>query len=68
MPLKRRVPKRGFHNRSGRIRVVNLDSLAERFDAGTVVNPGFARESAIDFCVGRARQKYWGAGDITKWA
>ena len=33
MPLKRRVPKRGFHN-PFRVEyaVVNLDTLAERFD------------------------------------
>ena len=34
MPLKRRVPKRGFHNPfSIEYSVVNLDSIAERFDA-----------------------------------
>ena len=38
MPLHRRVPKRGFHN-PFRIEyeVVNLDTLATRFEAGTVV-------------------------------
>src|SRR3954471_4955031 len=38
MPLHRRVPKRGFHN-PFRIEyeVVNLDTLGERFDTGTVV-------------------------------
>src|ERR1044072_1082512 len=38
MPLHRRVPKRGFHN-PFRIEyaVVNLDTLGERFDMGTVV-------------------------------
>src|SRR3954465_3785194 len=38
MPLPRRVPKRGFHN-PFRVayEVVNLDVLAEKFDAGTEV-------------------------------
>ena len=36
MPLHRRVPKRGFHN-PFRVEyaVVNLDTLAEVFDAGS---------------------------------
>src|SRR5713101_4039200 len=38
MPLHRRVPKRGFHNPfRTEYAVVNLDTLAARFDAGTVV-------------------------------
>jgi large subunit ribosomal protein L15 len=38
MPLHRRVPKRGFHNPFRvEYEVVNLDTLAARFDAGTVV-------------------------------
>ena len=48
MPLHRRVPKRGFHN-PFRIEyaVVNLDALAERFDAGTVVTPELMREKGL---------------------
>ena len=40
MPLHRRVPKRGFHN-PFRVEyaVVNLDTLAERFDDGAEVTP-----------------------------
>ena len=47
MPLHRRIPKRGFHN-PFRVEyaVVNLDALAERFDAGTVVTPELLRERA----------------------
>src|SRR5882672_10713452 len=38
MPLHRRVPKRGFHNPFRvEYEVVNLDTLGERFEAGTVV-------------------------------
>ena len=40
MPLHRRVPKRGFHNPFRiEFEVVNLDTLGERFDAGTVITP-----------------------------
>jgi large subunit ribosomal protein L15 len=40
MPLHRRVPKRGFHNPfREEYEVVNLDTLAERFDAGVEVTP-----------------------------
>ena len=48
MPLHRRIPKRGFHN-PGRIEyaVVNLDDLAKRFEAGTVVTPEVLRESGL---------------------
>src|SRR5712691_3630926 len=47
-PLKRRVPKRGFHNPM-RIEyaVVNLDTLAERFDDGTVVTLELLREKGL---------------------
>ncbi|MBL8135997.1 MAG: 50S ribosomal protein L15 [Acidobacteria bacterium] len=40
MPLHRRMPKRGFNN-IFRVEyaVVNLDAIAERFDAGAVVSP-----------------------------
>src|SRR5918997_5925680 len=48
MPLHRRVPKRGFHNEF-RIEyaVVNLDTLATRFDAGTVITPELLREPGL---------------------
>ena len=48
MPLHRRIPKRGFHN-PFRIEyaVVNLDTLGERFDAGTVVTLDLLRERRL---------------------
>jgi len=48
MPLHRRVPKRGFHN-PFRVEyaVVNLDDLASRFEAGTVVTPELLRERRV---------------------
>ncbi len=45
MPLVRRVPKRGFHNRFALIvAVVNLDDLEKRFASGEEVNPETLRE------------------------
>src|SRR6266853_1049960 len=48
MPLHRRVPKRGFHNPFRvEYEVVNLDALAAKFDAGTVVTPELLREQGM---------------------
>jgi len=66
MPLKRRVPKRGFHN-PFRIEyaVVNLDTLADRFETGTVVTPELLREKRL--VPGSAeRIKVLARGDIAK--
>ena len=48
MPLHRRVPKRGFNN-IFRVEyaVVNLDSLALRFEAGATVDPDTLRASGL---------------------
>jgi large subunit ribosomal protein L15 len=65
MPLHRRVPKRGFHN-AFRIEyaVVNLDTLATRFDAGTVITPDLLREEGL--VKSRQRIKVLARGDIAK--
>jgi large subunit ribosomal protein L15 len=66
MPLHRRVPKRGFHNPfRTEYAVVNLDTLAERFDDGTVVTPELLRSSGL---VRGRRQpiKVLARGDIAK--
>src|SRR6185436_18451100 len=48
MPLHRRVPKRGFHNPfRTEYGTVNLDTLAARFDAGTVVTPDLLLERGL---------------------
>src|SRR5689334_24460853 len=48
MPLHRRVPKRGFHNPFRvEYEVVNLDTLASRFEAGTVITPELLREHRL---------------------
>jgi large subunit ribosomal protein L15 len=66
MPLKRRVPKRGFHN-PFRIEyaVVNLDTLGERFDAGTVVTIDLLRERRL-VPASADRIKVLGRGEISK--
>jgi large subunit ribosomal protein L15 len=48
MPLHRRVPKRGFHNPFRvEYEVVNLDTIAAMFDAGTVVTLEMLRERGV---------------------
>ena len=66
MPLHRRVPKRGFHNPfSTEYAVVNLDTLAERFDAGTVVTPDLMREKGLVHGK-KAPIKVLARGDVSK--
>jgi large subunit ribosomal protein L15 len=65
MPLHRRLPKRGFHN-PFRIEyaVVNLDTLAERFDEGTIVTPELLRERGL--VAGSGLVKVLARGDVGK--
>ena len=65
MPLHRRVPKRGFHNLFRvEYEVVNLDTIAERFDAGTDITPELLRAHGL---IGRAGVvKVLARGDIGK--
>jgi len=66
MPLHRRVPKRGFHN-PFRVEyaVVNIDTIAERFDAGTVVTPDLLRERGLVHGSDQ-RIKVLARGDVSK--
>ena len=65
MPLHRRVPKRGFHNPFRvEYEVVNLDTLAARFDAGTIVTPELLRERGL--VQSDVRVKVLARGDIAK--
>src|SRR5687768_15002428 len=66
MPLHRRVPKRGFTN-VFRVEyaVVNLDTLAEVFDAGSAVTPELLRERGI-VRDSTAPIKILGRGEIDK--
>src|SRR5207344_270138 len=64
MPLHRRVPKRGFTN-IFRVEyaVVNLDTLAEVFEAGSAVTPELLRERGL-VRQARAPIKVLGRGEI----
>jgi large subunit ribosomal protein L15 len=65
MPLHRRVPKRGFHNPFRvEYEVVNLDTLAERFEPGTVITPDLLKEKGL-VASGRL-VKVLARGDVTK--
>src|SRR6266540_2575569 len=67
MPLHRRVPKRGFHNPfRTEYAVVNLDTLAERFDAGTVVTPELLRERGVVASGGGKPIKILARGEMSK--
>ena len=65
MPLHRRIPKRGFHN-PFRVEydVVNLDTLAERFDAGAVITPESLRDAGL--ISGASPVKVLARGDVAK--
>jgi large subunit ribosomal protein L15 len=66
MPLHRRIPKRGFNNEFRvEYAVVNLDTLAERFDDGTTITPALLREKGL---IHSTRQpiKVLARGDIAK--
>jgi large subunit ribosomal protein L15 len=66
MPLHRRVPKRGFHN-VFRVEyaIVNLDTLAQVFEAGSAVTPELLRERGL-VRQAEAPIKVLGRGEITK--
>jgi large subunit ribosomal protein L15 len=66
MPLHRRLPKRGFRNlfRTEYV-VVNLDVLAETFEAGAEVTPDLLRERGL--LRGKPRPiKILARGELTK--
>ena len=67
MPLHRRVPKRGFNN-IFRVEyaVVNLDVLAEVFDAGSEVTPDVLRQRGLVREKASVPVKVLGRGDISK--
>ena len=65
-PIHRRLPKRGFTN-IFRVEysVVNLDTLAEVFEAGSSVTPDVLRERGL-VRQATGKIKVLGRGDITK--
>jgi large subunit ribosomal protein L15 len=66
MPLHRRMPKRGFHNEfRTEYAVVNLDTLADRFEDGTVITPELLREQGL-VRDRHLRIKVLARGDVSK--
>jgi len=66
MPLHRRVPKRGFHNLfRDEYAVVNLDTLAEQFEAGAEITVDALREQGL-VRKGAKKIKVLARGDIAK--
>ena len=58
--------KRGFHNPFRReYSVVNLDTLSERFESGTVITPELLREQGV-IHGGSLQIKVLGRGDVSK--
>jgi large subunit ribosomal protein L15 len=66
MPLVRRIPKRGFHNRFAvSVAIINLCDLEKRFAAGEEVNPETLRGKNL--CRGQFDVlKVLGNGALTK--
>jgi large subunit ribosomal protein L15 len=66
MPLVRRIPKRGFHNRWARtVAVVNVGELNDAFNAGDVVTPECLTTAQL--IKGRYDElKVLGDGELTK--
>ena len=65
MPLHRRIPKRGFHNPFRvEFEVVNLDTLVERFEAGTVITPEAL--VAAGLVTGNSPVKVLARGEVSK--
>src|SRR5215216_4571295 len=66
MPLHRRIPKRGFHDPfRTEYAVVNLDTLADRFDGDVVITPELLLERGL---INGTRQpiKVLARGDVSK--
>jgi len=65
MPLKRRLPKRGFnHGKRHKIQVVNVGTL-DVFDEGSMVDPGKLMTAGLA-SASRGRVKVLGKGEVTK--
>ena len=66
MPLIRQIPKRGFHNRHGRIvKSVNVGQLDGCFAAGSEVTPASLREAGLAKGIWH-ELKILGNGELTK--
>lgn len=65
-PIIRRIPKRGFHNRHGRItKSINISDLEAAFEAGTEVTLDLLRSSGVAKGIWQ-QLKILGDGSLTK--
>ena len=65
-PIIRRIPKRGFHNRHGRIvKSVNVSALEDAFEAGAEVTLDLLRSSGVAKGIWQ-QLKILGDGQLTK--
>ena len=66
MPLARRIPKRGFHNKFGKSYVIVNLSVLNTLPAGTVVDYGYVMENGLAKAVkNNAGLKVLGQGELT---
>ncbi len=67
MPIHRRMPKRGFNNKTfrDRVAIVNLCGLERKFEADTVINEAALREAGLIKGAWEA-VKILGNGTLTK--
>ena len=66
MPLQRRLPKRGFHNRFAKdFTTINVSALEDRFEAGSVVDASTLKDNGLISRIGKDGLKVLGNGDIS---
>ncbi len=66
MPLQRRLPKRGFHNRFAKdYTTLNVGRLEGRFEAGTTVDAALLKERGVISRIGRDGLKILGQGELS---
>jgi len=66
MPLSRRLPKRGFHNRFAKdYTAINVGKLEGRFEAGTKIDAALLKELGLIASIGRDGLKVLGGGELT---
>ena len=67
LPLYRRLPKRGFHNKFGKTyTIVNLEALTTKFEDGAVVDAAALLSSGVVSQLAADGIKVLGRGELTK--
>tara|TARA_B110000037_G_scaffold212382_1_gene265104 strand:- start:180 stop:695 length:516 start_codon:yes stop_codon:yes gene_type:complete len=66
MPLQRRLPKRGFHNRFAKdFTTVNVSVLEDRLEAGAVIDAATLKDMGVISRIGKDGLKILGNGELT---